>query len=184
MFFEKLLNKIPYFRNRRIAKMKRDLVEIGKDFADTHFNDKYVVNLHNIVNSPLISFSDDIVSRSIGKLTTYTKTSVSAVKLLESKTYKQTSIERSNLMSTNKSTIYFSEWYSNEESVLELVELLRPYLQVQAWMHSNPGYESQEQIDAAVSDLIDAELFDSLLYRYLLEDLVSIISFYLENQYE
>lgn len=184
MFLEKLLNKIPFIRKRRVAKIKKDLVEIKNDFAAGFFNEKYISSLHNIVNSPLIAFSDDIVNGTLKRITTYTKTSVKAVKALEKPVYKKSELERSLLLSSNRQTGYFSDWYSNEESVLNLIGMLKPYLQVQAWLFHNPSFDQQEQIDEAIGDTIDLDLYDTLLYRYLLEDLVSIISFYIETQYE
>ncbi|QYN80115.1 hypothetical protein PQD71_gp211 [Kosakonia phage Kc263] len=184
MFLEKLLNKIPFFRKRRVAKIKKELVEIRNDFAGGFFNDKYITSLHNIVNSSLIAFSDDIVKGTINEITTYTKSSMSAVKLLEKGLLKKSELERSPLLSTARQTGYFSDWYSNEQSVLELISILKPYLQLQVWLIQEPDFRQQEMIDDAITGLINLEIYDSLLYRYLLEDLVSIISFYIETQYE
>lgn len=184
MFLEKLLNKIPFFRKRRVAKIKKDLVDIKNDFAAGFFNEKFISSLHNIVNSPLITFSDAIVADTTNQITTYTKTSVTAVRALQKPLLRKSELERSTLLSGVRQTGYFSDWYSNEESVLNLIEMLKPYLQLQAWLFKEPSYQQQELIDEAISDVINLDLYDSLLYRYLLEDLVSVISFYIETQYE
>lgn len=184
MFLDNLLNKIPFFRNRRIAKIKKELEVIREDFVNGFFSDQYIISLHNIVNSSLIAFSDDLVSDSIKQIKTYTKTSVMAVKTLEKKPFSKSELEHSPLLYSSKQSGYFSDWYSNEESVELFVESLKSYLKVQVWLLEQPDYEHQEKIDEAISGVIDLEMYDSLLYRYLLEDLVSIISFYVETQYE
>lgn len=184
MFLQKLLNKIPFIRKRRVAKIKRDLVEIKNDFAAGFFNEKFISSLHNIVNSPLIAFSDEIVTGTTKQITTYTKTSVMAVRALEKPLLKKSELERSVFLSGTRQTGYFSDWYSNEESVLNLIEMLKPYLQLQAWLFKEPSFKQQELIDEAITDVINLDLYESLLYRYLLEDLVSVISFYIETQYE
>lgn len=184
MFLEKLLNKIPFIRNRRLAKIKKDLAEIKNDFDNGFFNEKYIISLHSIVNNPLVTFSGAVVERSLNDITTYTKTSMSALRLLEGKIYKKTNLDRSDLVSMSKSTKFFSEWYSNEGSILGIIDILNRYMQVQVWLASNPEFDAQEKIDELVSEHIDMELYDSLLYRVLLEDLVAIISFYLEIRYE
>ncbi|KAB3419104.1 hypothetical protein F9Z84_06245 [Escherichia coli] len=184
MFLEKILNKIPFIRKRRVAKIKKELAEIKNDFAGGFFNEKYIASLHNIVNSPLIAFSDDIVKGTLNEITTYTKSSISGVRLFEKGSLKKSELERSPLLSTARQTGYFSDWYSNEQSVIDFISMLMPYLQLQTWLYQEPGFEEQEKIDKVIVGVIDLEMYDSLLYRYLLEDLVSIISFYIETQYE
>ncbi|QZA70730.1 hypothetical protein AH04_257 [Erwinia phage AH04] len=184
MFLDKLLNKIPYFRNRRIAKMKRDLVDIKNNFANGFFNDEFLVSLHNIVNSPLIAFTEDIVYGTMKDITLRTKSSVSAYTLLEKKVFKKTELERSPLISMSMNTGYFNEWYSNEASLLNFIAILKPYLAAQIWLNNNPEFELLEDVDLSEYGEIDVEMYDTLLYRLLLEDLVNIISFYLEIQYE
>lgn len=184
MFLNKLLNKIPYFRNRQIAKIKRELAAIKNNFADGFFNEEFVASLHNIVNSPLIAFTDDIVDGSIKEISVRTKSSMSAVRLLEKKVFKKTDLERSPLISMEQQQVYFSEWYSNGESVLTFIRLMIPYIGAQIWLYKNPEFDDLETIDLTEFGDIDVEIYDTLLYRLLLEDLVSIISFYLEIQYE
>jgi hypothetical protein len=184
MFLDKLLNKIPYFRNKRIAKIKKDLVAIKEDFANGFFNDEYLISLHNIANSPLIAFTEDIVYGTMKEITVRTKSSVSAYKLLEKKVFKKSDLERSPLISMVQNTGYFTEWYSNEESLMNFITVLKSYLAAQIWLNNNPEFELHEEVDLTEFGDIDAEMFDTLLYRLLLEDLVSIISFYLEIQYE
>lgn len=193
MFFTKLLNKIPFFRNRKIKKLKRDLAEIKVDFADGFFNDKYIISLHNILESSQIDFSDDLVATSMDHITLYTKSSVSAVKLLEraesddnstiGSPLKKTSLERSSLLSLSAEEDYFTNWYSNQESVEVLIEMMKPYLQVQAWASKQPEMRYQDKINEYVNSL-NPEILDSLLYRLLLEDLVTILIFYLEKNYD
>jgi hypothetical protein len=184
MFLDKLLNKIPYFRNRRIAKIKKDLVDIRNDFANGFFNDQYLVSLHNIVNSPLIAFTGDIVYGTMKEITLRTKSSVSAQKLLEKKVFNKSDLERSPLIDMIKRTGYFTEWYSNEESLLNFISVLKSYLGAHVWLNNNPEFELLDEVDLTEFGDIDTQMYDTLLYRLLLEDLVSIISFYLEIQYE
>lgn len=184
MFFQKLLNKIPFFRNRQIEKIKRDLAEIQADFDEGFFNDRYIVSLHNILNSPLIDFSDHLVNKSLDEFTAYTKSSVSALKLIEKPELRKTRLEKSNIISLTQETDYFSNWYSNEESVREFISRMSSYIVAQVWlMKVNPDYETQEKIDHLITEL-DNEVFDSLIYRLLLVDLLAVISFYIERKYE
>ncbi|AEV89709.1 hypothetical protein OBP_272 [Pseudomonas phage OBP] len=184
MFFQKLLNKIPFFRNRQIKKIKEDLVEIQRDFGEGFFNDRYIISLHNILNNSLMDFSDDLVSGSLNKFSSYTKSSMSALKLIDKPELKKTRLEKSNIVSLTKETDYFSAWYSNEESVREFIDKMSHYIVAQVWLATpNPDYEAQEKIDHYISEL-NNEVFDSLIYRLLLEDLVSIVSFYIESKYE
>ncbi|MBQ5153833.1 hypothetical protein EGM85_11290 [Macrococcus caseolyticus] len=128
MFFAKLLNKIPFFRNRRIKKLKRELAEVNKDFTDGFFNDKYIISIHNILNTSLIAFSDDLVANSTEKLSLYSKTSMNALRLLDKKIFKKSILERSPLLSLTLTPNYFTSWYSNEESVVMLVGIMKEYI--------------------------------------------------------
>lgn len=191
MFLDKLLNKIPFFRNRRIAKekkeikqMKEDLVNIKNDFAGGFFNEEFIIRLHNIVNSPLISFSEEIVSGTMYELDLRTKSSMMALQLLNKRVYNKSQLERSPLISMSINRGYFSQWYSNEESLVGFISGLKQYLAAQVWLIQNPEFEEPQDMDWSEYGDIDPEMFETLLYRLLLEDLVNIISFYLEIQYE
>lgn len=185
MFFDKLLNKIPFFRNRHIKKIKRELEEIKVDFADGFFNDKYIACLHNILNTSLIDFSEEFVEGSLSSISLHTNSSLGAVKLLEKGVTKKSVLERSPLISMTMSNDYFSDWYSNEYSVKEFVDSMKIYLNVQAIQAANPNadFNTQEKVDALLSSL-NPDVLDSLLYRLLLSDLVNIITFYLESKYD
>lgn len=191
MFLDKLLNKIPFFRNRRIAREKReikqmkgDLVNIKNDFAGGFFNEEFITRLHNIVNSPLISFSEEIVSGTMYEIDLRTKSSMMALQLLNKRVYNKSQLERSPLISMSINRNYFSQWYSNEETLVEFISGLRQYLAAQVWLIQNPEFEEPQDMDWSEYGDIDPEMFETLLYRLLLEDLVNIISFYLEIQHE
>lgn len=184
MFFQKLLNKIPFFRNRQIKKIKEDLVEIQRDFGEGFFNDRYIISLHNILNNSLLDFSDVLVQGTLNRFSSYTKSSMSALKLIEKPELKKTRLEKSTIISLVKETDYFSSWYSNEESVRMFIDRMGDYIRAQVWMMiPEPDFDTQEKIDNYISEL-DTEVFDSLIYRLLLEDLVSMISFYIESKYD
>lgn len=183
MFLDKLLNKIPFFRNRRIKKMKGDLEEIKNDFTEGHFNEQYISSLHNIVNSPLMDFSEDLVTSSLGTITMYSKTSLGASKLAKKPVVSKPSLSRNTSISLSRVTGHFSDWYSNEGSVIEFVTLMKLYLQADVWQNEKAGYLNQEKVNELLNST-DPEVLDSLLYRLLLEDLVSIITFYLESKYD
>lgn len=184
MFLDKLLNKIPYFRNRRIAKMKKDLVGIKKNFSEGFFHAEFITRLHNIVNSPLIAFSEDIIYGTLKEIELRTKSSMMALKLFEKKVYAKADLERSGLLTMTQHRGYFNEWYSNEESVNKFIEGLKPYIAAHVWLNENPEIELLEEVDLSEYGDIDTEMYETLLYRLLLEDLVNIISFYLEIQHE
>lgn len=181
MFLTKLLNKIPYFRNRKIKKIKKELVEIKKDFEEGFFNQKYIISLHNILNTGLIKFSGENVENSVDTLTLHSKSSVSVLKLLENKVVKKSVLERSPLISMAGQHGYFTEWYSHEESVIELVNILERYIEADIWQNKELDIETAEAVGKQFED-IDPDILESLLYRLLLEDLVSILTFYLERQ--
>ena len=113
MFFSKLLNKIPFFRKRNVKKIRKQLTEIKNDFADGFFNDKYIIGLHNILNSGLIEFSDTLVNNSLSKITTYSKTYMNALMLINKGDFKKSTIERSSLLNIQSKSDYFSNWYSH-----------------------------------------------------------------------
>lgn len=184
MFLNELLNKIPYFRNKRIAKIKKDLIAIKNNFSEGFFHAEFIARLHNIVNSPLIAFSEDIIHGTLKEIELRTKSSIMALKLFDKKMYTKGELERSNLLTMTQHRGYFNEWYSNEESVIKFIEGLKPYIAAQVWLNENPEIENLEEIDLSEYGEIDAEMYETLLYRFLLEDLVNIISFYLEIQYE
>lgn len=184
MFLDKLLNKIPFIRNRRIAKMKKDLVEIKENFSGGFFHAEFISRLHNIVNSPLIAFSEEIIYGTIKVIELRTNSSMMALKLLQKKVYSKHDLERSPSLTMTQHVGYFNQWYSNEESVKELIEGLKPYIAAHVWLNENPEIELLEEVDLSEFGDIDPEMYDTLLYRLLLEDLVNIISFYLEIQHE
>lgn len=183
MFFNKLLNKIPFFRKRNVNKIRRELVEIKNDFVDGFFNDKYIISLHNILNTGLIEFSDALVNISLNRISTHTKTSASALAFVNKGDYKKTTIERSKVLAMSQETDFFSNWYSNEESVNELVSIMRRALQIHICQINNLDVNGHEFIGQYVSES-DLEFNESLLYRLLLNDLVSLSQFYLERKYD
>lgn len=183
MFFQKLLNKIPFFRNRQIKKIKANLVEIKHDFTEGHFNERYISGLHNILNSPLIDFSDDLVSSSLNDITMYSKTSSAALKLAQKPIISKATLGLSPLLGMTRTTGYFSEWYSNESSLLEFVDVMKLYVQTHVWQMSDLDVNTEPKV-AALFNSLDPDFLDSLLYRLLLEDIVSIITFYLESKYD
>lgn len=183
MFFNKLLNMIPFFRKRNIKKIRKELVDIKNDFVDGFFNDKFIISLHNILNSGLIEFSGHLVDNSLGKISTYSKTSQNAVMLINKGDFKKTTLERSKLMNMNSNTDYFSNWYSHEDSVIELISAMRRALQIHTCQIKGLDMNSHEFIGQYVSES-DLELIESLLYRLLLIDVVSLSIFYLESKYD
>lgn len=191
MFLSKLLDKIPYFRHRRLTKervriavIKRGLGVIKERFKEGFFDPVYIRSLHNIVNSPLVSIREEIVYGTMKEISLRTKSSTAAVRLIEGKVFKKSDLERSPHLSMGWSVRYFNEWYSNEESVNRFIDLLKPYLAADVWLQDNPEIEKLDEVDFTEFGDIDIEFYDTLVYRLLLEDLVSIISFYLEIQYE
>jgi hypothetical protein len=189
MFLDKLLNKIPFFRNRKIARMKKELDVIRAGFKEGYFEDKYIVSLHNIVKSPLNEFSDDLVNKTINKISLYTKSSVSALKLVKDTPLTKRQLEKSTIITLSQSTGYFSSWYSNEESVNDFISQMGIYLAVQVKMIEEPSDQFKGILEASINKAItdyslDIDLYETLLYRFLLEDLVSIVSFYLETKYD
>lgn len=183
MFFNKLLNMIPFFRKRNVEKIRKELVEIKNDFADGFFNDNFIISLHNILNTGLIDFSGDLVDDSLGKITTYSKTSYNAVTLINKGDFKKTTLERSKLMYMNGETNYFSNWYSHEDSVNDLISAMRRSLQIHVCQIKGLDVNSHEFIGQYVSES-DLEFIESLLYRLLLIDVVSLSIFYLESKYD
>lgn len=183
MFFNKLLNMIPFFRKRNVKKIRKELADIKNDFADGFFNDKFIISLHNILNTGLIDFSGDLVDDSLNKITTYSKTSYNALALINKGDFKKTTLERSKLMYMNGETHYFSNWYSNEDSVNELISAMRRALQIHACQIKGLDMNSHEFIGQYVSES-DLEFIESLLYRLLLIDVVSLSIFYLESKYD
>lgn len=184
MFLNRLLNKIPYFRNKRIARMKKDLVEIRNNFSGGFFNAEFISRIHNIVNSPLIAFSEEIIYGTMKEIDLHTNSSIMALKLLNKKVYSKSDLERSSLLTMTQHRGYFNEWYSNEESVIGFIEGLKPYIAAQVWLNENPEIEILEEVDLSEFGDVDTEMYDTLLYRLLLSDLANIISFYLEIQHE
>lgn len=183
MFFNKLLNMIPFFRKRNVKKIRKELVDIKNDFADGFFNDKYIISLHNILNSGLIEFSGDLVNSSLNKIATYSKTSQGAVTLINKGDFKKTTLERSKLININENTDFFSNWYSHEESVNELISAMRRVLQIHVCQIKNLDVNGHEFIGQYVSES-DLEFIESLLYRLLLIDVTSLSIFYLESKYD
>lgn len=183
MFFSKLLNKIPFFRKRNIKKIQNELAEIKSDFVDGFFNDKYIISLHNILNTGLIEFSEGLVHDTLNKITLYSKTSQSAVAFLAKGDFKKSSLERSKLVNINGETDYFSNWYSNEESVNDLISVMRRVLQIQVCQINDLDVNDHEFISEHVSEK-DLEFIESLLYRLLLVDTVNLSIFYLERKYD
>lgn len=183
MFFNKLLNMIPFFRKRNVKKIRKELVDIKNDFADGFFNDKFIISLHNILNSGLIDFSGHLVNDSLSKVTTYSKTSQGAVTFINKGDFKKTSVERSKLISMTESTDFFSNWYSHEESVFDLISIMSRALQIHVCQIKNLDVSGHELISQHVSES-DLEFIESLLYRLLLIDVTSLSIFYLESKYD
>lgn len=183
MFFDKLLNKIPFFRNRRIKKIKEQLTVIRNDFKEGHFNDVYISSLHNILNSSLVSFSDDLVRTSLGSVEMFSKSSTGAAKLVNDPIISRPTLEKSNLIGMELKKKYVSEWYSNEDSLVDFVNVMKLYLLVHTKLMNNLDIQTHNEI-STVGAITEPDFLDSLLYRLLLSDLVNITTFYVESKYD
>jgi len=167
-----------------VAEIKRDLAVIKERFNEGFFEHSHIRRLHNIVNSPLVSLSEDVVYGTMKDISLRTKSSAMAVKLVEAKVFKKSDLERSPFITMSRNRVYFNDWYSNKETLTRFIDLLKPYLAVDVWLQDNPEIELLEELDFTEFGDIDIGMYDTLVWRLLLEDLVSIISFYLEIQYE
>lgn len=183
MFLDKLLNKIPFFRNRRIKKIKEQLVAIKNDFKEGHFNDVYISSLHNILNNPLVSFSEELIRLSLGSVEMYSKSSSGASKLVSKPIISRPTLEKSTIISLEAKNKYVSEWYSNEQTLLEFVETMKLYLLIQCKMFHQVDTKTHEELNQLGTGT-DPDFLDSVLYRLLLSDLVNITTFYVESKYD
>ncbi|EBY9763895.1 hypothetical protein D5W64_12350 [Salmonella enterica subsp. enterica serovar Saintpaul] len=183
MFFDKLLNKIPFFRKRRVKKMKEQLTAIRKDFKEGHYNDVYISSLHNILNSPLVSFSDDLVRTSLGSVEVYSKSSMGAFKLVNDPIISRPTLERSNLIGLELKKKFVTEWYSNESSLTDFVNIMKLYLLMHTKMFANVDVKTHNEM-SVIAAAVEPDFLDSLLYRLLLSDLANITTFYIESKYD
>lgn len=183
MFLDKLLNKIPFFRKRRIKKMKEQLTAIRNDFKEGHYNDVYISSLHNILNSSLVSFSDDLVRTSLGSVEVYSKSSMGAFKLVKDPIISRPTLEKSNLIGFELKKKFVTEWYSNESSLVDFINIMKLCLLMQTKMLSDVDVNTHDEM-SVIAAAVGPDFLDSLLYRLLLSDLANITTFYIESKYD
>lgn len=183
MFLDKLLNKIPFFRNRRIKKLKEQLAAIEIDFKEGHYNDVYINTLHNILNNPLVSFSEDLIRLSLGSVEMFSKSSAGAAKLVNKPIISRPTLEKSTIISLEAKHKYVSEWYSNEQSLLEFIETMKLYLLLHSKVLQQVDVRTHEELNQ-IGVNTNPDFLDSVLYRLLLTDLVNITTFYVESKYD
>lgn len=183
---KKFLMLFSFFRKREILKLKKQLDLIKDDFTGGYFNNKYIVALHNILKSPVVSFKDDLGYGSLKLIQVHSKSSSVALKKLKrlDSTIDTTSPDPSIV--SKQITKYFTLWYSSEESVTEFFQYIQHFLQIQIAIEDEnipTGFDGNPLVRVVVDE--KEELFlESLLYRLLLVDATFILDFYLESAYE
>lgn len=183
MFFKKLLAKIPFVRNKMIQSIRIKLAEILDDFDNGAFNDIYIKALQSILKSPVIDFNEEFVLGDINPIKTFSNSSNGLVSSITRREIKKSVMVKSGFVSLSQNTRSFSRWYSNKESVEEFVGLISMYLNKQVAM-MEPILVNGDKIIEVVMTPEEDEFLDSLLYRLSLIDLVTVLDFYLERQYE
>lgn len=185
MFFMKWLNKIPYFRNRRITKTRESLSLVRTNFDEGLYSDDAVVRLHNILKSPVTSYEDDLVNGTVKRISLCTNSSMKALSILEKREVKKSNLEKSTLLKLDPEERYFSYWYSNQASVETFISTMLELTGLYTLSIASPspvgvnGTEVQPQLDERTISFLE-----SLTFRLLMLDTVSILEFYLESKYD
>lgn len=183
MLFKKWLWKIPFFKKMALKKTKAELIAIKNNFKEGDFNDNKIKSLHNILNNSLIEFSEDFIKDAVDKISTHTKTSDVANKLIKNKIIKKSLLERKNDVFITGTHHYFSEWHSNEESVSSFINQMCYFISINVKLIEIDTIVIKSEDDEKIN-FEDKDFIESLLYRLLVEDVASISLFYLERQYE
>lgn len=186
MFILNLLNKIPFFFNWRLKRLRTKLGKVKKDYDDGNYNDVFALSLHKIINNALINFSDVDFKNSLTRIRLSTKSSVNALKLLDEKILSVPTLEKRNLINIEPIECYYSEWHSNDDSLNEFIEGMKYYIGVNYLLMTTIYHSQKLVLDNTIEDgeLLDIlEFLDSLLYRLLVTDVVNILTCYLETKY-
>lgn len=193
--FKKWLMKFSFFRNREISKIKKELEQIREDFDKGNFSDIFMVALHKILKSPVLSFNEELVEGVFSHITTYSNSSAKGVGVFERLSYKKTDLEKSKLININPIKRYYQDWYSNEDSVWSFVAEAQTFLDFYLYRNTDPNYGSAPLkipsphwvVDDGERLVITEEIedfLDGLTFRLLLLDVIAVIEIYLGNGHD
>lgn len=183
---KKFLMLFSFFRKREIRKLRKQLDLIKDDFTGGYFNNKYIVALHNILKSPVISFKDDLGYGSLKLIQVHSKSSSEALKRLKRLESTIDTISPNPSIVSKQVTKYFSLWYSSESSVIEFFEHIQYFLGIQVTIENKDivtGFDGNPLVRVVIDEK-EEQFLESLLYRLLLVDATFILDFYLESAYE
>ncbi|WNV45958.1 hypothetical protein [Aeromonas phage AerS_266] len=183
---KKFLMLFSFFRKREILKLRKQLDLIKDDFTGGYFNNKYIVALHNILKSSVISFKDDLVYGSLKHIQVHSKSSSEALKRFKKLNDTIETVSPNPSVNSKQITKYFSLWYSSESSVIEFFEYIQYFLNIQVNMEDEnivTGFDGNPLIRVVIDEK-EEQFLESLLYRLLLVDATFILDFYLESAYE
>ncbi|QDB70389.1 hypothetical protein CF8_0220 [Aeromonas phage CF8] len=181
---KKFLMLFSFFRKREIKKLREQLAAIKQDFTGGYFNNVYIVALHSILKSPVVSFKEELVHGSLDHIAVHSKTSMEALKSLNKLDHRLSDLTTSPSVSPNQKSKHFGDWYASEQTVTEFVLGMNYFLTKQVATFDSPLTPLGEQVIIVSMDEKEEHFLEGLLYRLLLVDVAFILDFYLESAYE
>lgn len=187
--FKKLLEKFPYLVKRNeeikeklIKQTVRELYLLKDSFkAAVSYEDTYKA-LKRILTDDRLAIQIERSRNKSTKVSFHTTTSQNALELVSRECYGYESLQLSNtFFSMEPKEKPFFYWESSEESISLLYTFMKRMV-LKAVLTYEPIED--KKLEGNVITQTEIEFIDSLLFKYLCNDLITLLIFYLEESNE
>lgn len=187
-----LFTQIPFIKRvienrkqKRLLSIIEELKLAKKTFEESCYGHKELVSLYDVINrvdiNPLVL--EDIDKTQL--VTVYSTTSQNLLEAVRKGYFHKETINRSKIIHLETKTKPISSWLSNTESIGYLIEFTKTMLQKNIFIETATLSKSkQPTTEIPVVSSIEKEFIDSLLYRLVISDFLTVVQLILGTDYE
>lgn len=189
MFMQKLLSRLPF--GERIVKRRKERIikrniQVIKDLAikidESVYGVKDLMRLEKSLNEVPLDHSVLLLIDKSTKVSFYSTSSYNALEAVRKKCYHRESVSNSNLVNLQQSVKSFNEWWSGTESIDYLLEFMGNMLKKSIYKDGQVDHE-QYLNNVAVVTIEEEEFLDSILFKVLFLDYISLMILIMEITY-
>lgn len=187
--FKSLLGNIPFYKRmqeRRQSKSRTDAIQdlylLRDSFKEAVSYEDTFNSLKRILLNDVSELQLNLIKDKTTKVSFRTKTSNSALELIDQKIYGRESVSRAvGLLFAEPNERPYMYWESNDESVLLLYSFMKGMVIKASLQYNTVDLKSLEHTQVTEDEL---EFIDSYLFRELCYDFIILLIFYLEESHD
>lgn len=187
--FKSLLGNIPFYKRmqeRRQSKSRTDAIQdlylLRDSFKEAVSYEDTFNSLKRILLNDVSELQLNLIKDKTTKVSFRTKTSNSALELIDQKIYGRESVSRAvGLLFTEPNERSYMYWESSDGSVLLLYSFMKDMVIKASLQYGTVDLKSLEHNQVTEDEL---EFIDSYLFRELCYDFIILLIFYLEESHD